>query len=66
MSIHSEIEDNSPEMRFVFKLCADRWEKMRYPCKGCRYRYPVKDDELRCCIFPTCPRDWPESERSDI
>ena len=59
MSVHSEIEDDSPEMRFVIKLCADRWKRMNNPCKGCRYRYPVNDGELRCCIFPTCPRDWP-------
>lgn len=58
MSIHSEVMDNSPEKAYIENLCSDRRTRMAAPCKGCRYRYPVKDDSGRCCIFPTCPSDW--------
>ena len=37
---------------------------MKYPCKGCKYRYPIKDN-LRCCMFPTVPRDWALFENRD-
>ena len=62
MSMHSEVMDNSPEKKFVEDLCTERWTKMKNPCKGCRYRYPVTDDDSRCCIFMTCPRDWKKFE----
>lgn len=57
MSIHSEIPVNSPEEKFLGRLCDMRWEKMKNPCKQCKYRYPI-EDSTRCCIFPTLPRDW--------
>ena len=63
MSIHSEIMDGSPEKKFVENLCSDRWARMSNPCKSCKFRYPIEDDEGRCCIFPTCPRDWAMFEK---
>lgn len=64
MSVHSEITDNSPEKKFLENLCTERLEKMRKPCKGCKYRYPIEDG-FRCCIFPTVPRDWLFLENRD-
>lgn len=64
MSRHSEILSNSPEKNFIENLCNERWDKMKYPCKGCKYRYPIKDD-LRCCMFPTIPKDWAQYENRD-
>ena len=64
MSIYSEIKDNSLEKNFIENLCDERWNKMKYPCKGCKYRYPIKDN-LRCCIFPTVSRDWTLFENRD-
>lgn len=43
MSIHSEIPVNSPEGKFLESLCDTRWEKMKDPCKGCKYRYPIEN-----------------------
>ena len=57
MSIHSEIPVNSPEGKFLESLCDTRWEKMKDPCKGCKYRYPI-ENPMRCCIFPALPKDW--------
>ena len=57
MSIHSEIMDKSPEKKYLEDLCAERWNKMSNPCKGCKYRFPLNDTS-RCCIFPSVPRDW--------
>ena len=57
MSIHSEIPVNSPEGKFLESLCDTRREKMKDPCKGCKYRYPI-ENPMRCCIFPTLPKDW--------
>ena len=57
MSIHSDIKDNSPEKKFIEDLCDTRWTKMKNPCKGCKYRYPIENPS-RCCIFPSIPRDW--------
>ena len=64
MSIHSEIQNNSPEKNFIKNLCNERWNKKKHPCKGCKYRYPIKDN-LRCCMFPTVPRDWTRFENRD-
>ena len=65
MSVHSEITDHSPEKKFIADLCSNRWMNMKNPCKGCRYRYPISEDDDRCCMFPTCPRDWQAFERSN-
>lgn len=62
MSIHTEVADNSPAKDFIQDLCTKRWGKMAYPCKGCKYRYPIKDDSGMCCIFSTVPMDWPNFE----
>lgn len=56
MSIHSEVSSNVAK-QFIENLCEQRWRKMKDPCKGCKYRFPVKD-EVNCCIFATVPRDW--------
>ena len=56
MSIHSTV-GNKTAKNFIENLCKSRWDKMRYPCKGCKYRFPVKDD-VNCCIFESLPRDW--------
>lgn len=61
MSIHSEIS-NKEVKSFIINLCDQRWETMRKPCKGCRYRRPI-DDDIMCCMFPTVPRDWPIMEK---
>ena len=60
MSIHTEIE--GPEKKYLEDLCDSRWDKMKNPCKGCKYRYPLNDNS-RCCIFPSIPRDWVFLER---
>lgn len=39
MSIHTEI--NGPEKKYLEDLCNTRWGKMKQPCKGCKYRYPL-------------------------
>lgn len=56
MSIHSEVSDERART-FIENLCETRWNKIKNPCKGCKYRFPVKD-EVNCCIFATIPRDW--------
>ena len=60
MSIHTEIE--GPEKKYLEDLCDSRWDKMKNPCKDCKYRYPLNNDS-RCCIFPSIPRDWAFLER---
>lgn len=55
MSVHTEI--SGPEKKYLEDLCDARWNKMRQPCKHCKYRYPL-DNDLHCCVFPTIPRDW--------
>ena len=49
MSIHTEIE--GPEKKYLENLCDSRWDKMK------KYRYSLNNDS-RCCIFPSIPRDW--------
>ena len=66
MSIHSEVEDYSLEKAYIENMCSDRWTRMKNPCKGCRYRYPLKDNSGRCCIFPTCPLDWASLEKTKL
>lgn len=63
MSIHSEVSDNSAAKSFIENLCKQRWESMNYPCKGCKYRYPIKDDSGMCCIFSSIPKDWSLMEK---
>ena len=42
MSIHTEIE--GPEKKYLEDLCDSRWDKMKNPCKGCKYRYSLNND----------------------
>lgn len=65
MSIHSEVSDNSPAKKFIEDLCLNRWEKMKSPCKGCKYRCPVKDS-VSCCVFATIPKDWAFHEGREL
>ena len=60
MSIHSTVE-NKVAKNFIENLCEARWKKMAYPCKGCKYRFPINDG-VNCCIFASIPKDWPVME----
>lgn len=43
----------------VKKLCANRFETKRNPCKDCPYRNRWREeDDFQTCIFDNCPRDW--------
>lgn len=60
MSIHSTV-DNEIAKKYIVELCEARWKKMTYPCKGCKYRFPINDG-ANCCIFESIPRDWSRME----
>lgn len=58
MRMDSMIVEGSEEEKYIMNMCENRWKTKKQPCRGCKYRYPLPENKLRCCIFPTTPNLW--------